>query len=313
MSGHSYIPAVNGIKKLLKNYDPDVVHTHGQRAGLVGRLAAKGLPIKIVHTEHTYTKEFRLQNPVLHLSHLRAMKVLNQYTDYTIAVSKAVKQFLVKNKFAKESKITVVYNGITPMTKKIGENEINIFKKEYGIESKDIVIGTIGSFNEQKDTKTLIQAIEKMVKKWPNIKLVLVGKGHLKRKLENLVKRLKIEERVVFTGALKNVFPALKSFDIFVLPSLSEAFGITLLEAMKAGTPIVATRVGGIPEIIRHNHNGILVEPKDAKGLASAMMRLLNDKKLMKKLTQNHAKSVSDFSADKMTKATEKVYINLFK
>lgn len=313
MSGRSYLPAVNGIKKLLKKYDPDVVHTHGQRAGLVGRLATKNLPIKIVHTEHTYTSEFRLKNPVLHLSHLRAMKVLNQYTDYTIAVSKAVKQFLIKNKLAKDGKISVVYNGITPMTKKIGENEISAFKSEYGIEGKDIVIGTVGSFNEQKDTKTLIQAVAKMIKKWPNIKLVLVGKGHLRRKLEHLAKRLKIEDRVIFTGVLTNVLPALKSFDIFVLPSLSEAFGITLLEAMKAGVPIIATKVGGIPEIIRHNHNGILVEPRDAKGLAAAIMRLLNDKKLTKKLTHNHAESVAKFSADKMIKATEEIYTNLFK
>ncbi|MDD5605759.1 MAG: glycosyltransferase [Patescibacteria group bacterium] len=313
MSGRSYIPAVNAIKKLLKKYDPDVVHTHGQRAGLVGRLAARDLPIKIVHTEHTYTKEFRLHNPLLHVGHLRAMKVLSQFTDHTIAVSKAVKEFLVKNGLSKETKTSVVYNGIVPLKKKVGENEIDAFKQEHGLTKKDIVIGTIGSFNEQKDTKTLIEAIAKMLKKSPTIKLVLVGRGHLRRRLEKQAKRLGIEERIVFTGVLKNVLPALKSFTLFVLPSLSEAFGITLLEAMKAGIPIVATKAGGIPEIITHNHNGILVEPKDAKGLAGAMMRLLNDKKLMKKLTQNHDKTVNQFAADKMIRATEKIYTQLFK
>lgn len=312
MSGRSYLPAVNGLKKLLKKYDPDVIHTHGQRAGLVGRLASKGLPIKVVHTEHTYTQEFRLTNPLLHASHLRAMKVLSGFTDHTIAVSKAVRDFLVKNHLVKPDKVSVVYNGITPLKKPIGENEINAFKQESGIDKKDIVIGTIGSFNEQKDTKTLIHAVGKMIKKWPNIKLVLVGRGHLRRRLENLAKRLGISDRVVFTGAIKQVLPVLKSFHIFVLPSLSEAFGITLLEAMKAGVPIVATKVGGIPEIIRHNHNGLLVEPKDAKALAGTLMKLLNDKKLQHKLTQNHAKSVEEFSANRMIEQTEKVYSDLF-
>ncbi len=313
MNGHSYAPAVNAITKLLKKYDPDVIHTHGQRAGLIGRLAARGLPVKRVHTEHTYTRQFRLHNPVLHLSHLRAMRMLDRWTDKVIAVSKAVRQFLIEAKIAKPDKITVIYNGITPLTRKISEKDIQAFKDKFKIADDDIVIGTIGSFNIQKDTATLIKATERMVKKWPKIKLVLVGKGPLKCKLERLVKKLKLEERVVFTGSLSNVLPALKAFKIFVLPSLSEAFGITLLEAMKTGVPIVATRVGGIPELITHNHNGLLVEPKDPKQLAATLMKLLNDKKLQRKLTSNHAKTVDKFSADEMIEQTEKVYINLFK
>ncbi len=313
MSGHSYVPAVNALTKLLRKYDPDVIHTHGQRAGLIGRLAARGMPVKKVHTEHTYTRQFRLQNPVLHLSHLRAMQVLDKWTDKVIAVSKAVKQFLIDAKISKPDKIVTIYNGITPLTSKISEKEIQAFKEKYKIASDDIVIGTIGSFNAQKDTVTLMKAFSKMVKKWPKIKLVLVGRGALKYKLEKLAKKLQLEDRVVFTGALSNVLPALKSFKVFVLPSLSEAFGITLLEAMKAGVPIVATRVGGIPEIITHNHNGLLVEPKNPKKLAATLMQLLNDKKLQHKLVSNHSKTLEKFSADKMIEETEKVYISLFK
>lgn len=313
MQGHSYVPAVNAIKKLLKKYDPDVVHTHGQRAGLIGRLAARDLPIKRVHTEHTYTRQFRLQNPILHASHLRAMRILDRWTDKVIAVSKAVKGFLIDARITKPEKITTIYNGITPLTKKITDKEIRAFKDKFKIADDDIIIGTIGSFNIQKDTATLIKAFAKMTKKWPKLKLVLVGRGPLKYKLEKLVRKLKLEDRVVFTGALLNVLPALSTFRIFVLPSLSEAFGITLLEAMKAGVPIVATRVGGIPEIITHNHNGLLVEPKDPRKLAATMMKLLNDKKLQRKLTSNHAKTVEKFSADKMIEQTEKIYISLFR
>lgn len=313
MGGRSYVPAVNALTKLLKKYDPDVVHTHGQRAGLIGRLAARGLPLKRVHTEHTYTHQFRLQNPVLHLSHLRAMRILDRWTDKVIAVSKAVRQFLIDANITKPDKIVTIYNGITPLTSKIPDREIQAFKDKYKIVSDDIVIGTIGSFNIQKDTATLVKAVSRMVKKWPKIKLILVGKGPLRYKLERVIKRLRLEDRVVFTGALSNVLPALRSLKVFVLPSLSEAFGITLLEAMKAGVPIVATRVGGIPEIIIHNHNGLLVEPKNPKKLAAALMQLLNDKKLQHKFVNNYGKTLDKFSADKMIEQTERVYIDLFR
>jgi glycosyltransferase involved in cell wall biosynthesis len=290
-----------------------LVHTHGQRAGLIGRVASRKLPVKRLHTEHTYTRQFRLNNPVLHVSHLQAMKVLDRWTDKTIAVSQAVKRFLIDAGISKPDKVVVIHNGITPLSRKISEAEIKEFRDKYRLASDDIVIGTIGSFNAAKDTATLIRAVAKMVKKWPKIKLVLVGRGPLKFKLMGLAKKLGLEERVVFTGALENVLPALGSFKVFVLPSLSEAFGITLLEAMKVGVPIVATKVGGIPEIITHNHNGLLVEPKDPKKLAGVLMKLLNDKKLQHKLVSNHAKNLEQFSADKMIKQTEQVYINLFK
>jgi glycosyltransferase involved in cell wall biosynthesis len=312
MKGRAYVTAVNAVQKLLMKYDPDVVHTHGQRAGLIGRTASRRLPMKRVHTEHTYTHQFKLNNPVLHLSHLQVMKMLDRWTDKTIAVSNAVKHFLVDVGITRPDKVVVIHNGITPLGRKVSEAEVRAFQDKFKITADDIVIGTIGSFNATKDTATLIKAVSRMVKQWPNIKLVLVGKGPLKFKLEKLVKKLDLEEHVVFIGALENVLPALMSFKVFVLPSLSEAFGITLLEAMKVGVPIVATKVGGIPEIITHNHNGLLVEPKDPKKLAGVLMKLLNDKKLQRKLVSNHAKNLEQFSADKMVRKTEQVYIDLF-
>jgi len=312
MQGRADRAAVNAIFKLLKKYEPDIIHTHGQRAGLVGRLAARHLYIKRVHTEHTYTHEFRLGNPLLHITHLQVMKALDRWTDKVIAVSNAVKRFLIESKITKPDKITVIYNGITPLRSKIKEKDIEEFRNKNGIQPEDFVIGTIGSLNLAKDTATLIKAFARVVKSMPKAKLVIVGKGHLKRHLELLVKKQKIEDRVVFTGSLSNVLPALSTFKIFVLPSLSEAFGITLLEAMKIGVPIVATNVGGIPEIITHNHDGLLVEPKNPKKLSAALLKLINNKKLMRKLCSNHEKSVEKFSAKTMIRKTEDLYKSLF-
>lgn len=312
MRGAADRAAINAIHKLLIKYEPDIIHTHGQRAGLVGRLASRHLPIKRIHTEHTYTHEFRLGNPILHITHIKVMKVLDRWTDKVIAVSSAVKKFLVESGITKREKIVVIHNGITPLRAKISTKEIDKFKTQNNITDDDFVIGTIGSLNPAKDTATLIKAFAKVVKSVPKAKLVIVGKGHLKRNLEALARKQKIEDRVVFAGSVENVLPALSTFKVFVLPSLTEAFGITLLEAMKVGVPIVATRVGGIPEIITHNHNGLLVEPKNSKKLAATLLKLLNDKKLLRKLCGNHEKSVDKFSADAMIKKTEDVYKNLF-
>lgn len=313
MRGRSDIAAVNAITKLLKRYDPDIVHTHGQRAGLIGRTAARNLPIKKVHTEHTYTHEFRLHNPLLHWSHLRAMRMLDRWTDQAIAVSNAVKKFMIDAHLTKPNKIVMIYNGINPHIAKIAQTEIENFRKKFDLNKTDIVIGTVGSFNTAKDTATLIRAFARIADRWPKAKLVLIGSGPLKRDLTNLTKKLKLEDKITFAGSIDNVLPAMKAFNLFVLPSLSEAFGITLLEAMRAEVPIVASRVGGIPEIITNNLNGILVEPKQPKKLAAAILNLVNDKRLQRKLVGNYPQTLQKFSADKMVHATEQVYSGLFR
>jgi len=313
MNGKADINAVNAVKRILKKYDPDIIHTHGQRGGLIGRMSARDLPIKKVHTEHTYTHEFKLSNPVWHWGHLNAMKVLDHWTDRVIAVSNAVKKFMLDARLTKPAKIITIYNGINQKQVKVTESEINDFRDKFNLIKSDIVIGTVGSLSPAKDTTTLIQAFAKIVTKWPKAKLVLIGSGPLKRDLTNLVKKLNIEDRVVFAGTIENVLPAMKTFNLFVLPSLSEAFGITLLEAMKVGVPIVASKVGGIPEIITNKLNGILVEPKQPKKLSSAILNLLNDKRLQRKLVGNYPATLKKFSANTMVKQTEAVYSSLIK
>lgn len=311
MSGRADINAVNAVKKLLRKYDPDIVHTHGQRAGLIGRLAARDLPIKKVHTEHTYTYQFRLANPLLHWGHLNATKVLDRWTDQVIAVSNAVKKFMIETQLTKPNKVITIYNGISPKSAKIAEPDVEKFRHKFGLTKTDIVIGTVGSLNPAKDTATLVQAFARVADKWLKAKLVIIGTGPLKRELTNLVKKLKLEDKVIFAGVVDDILPALNAFNLFVLPSLSEAFGLTLLEAMKAEVPIVASRVGGIPEIITNKLNGILVEPKQPKKLAAAILNLINDKRLQRKLVGNYPTTLKKFSDSTMVRAVEQIYSRL--
>lgn len=313
MRARSDMAAVNAVKKLLRKYDPDIMHAHGQRAGLIARWAAKGLPIKVIYTEHTRTLQFKLGNPVLDWAHIKAMRALDKWTDMNIAVSQAVADFLIKYKITKPEKIQIIHNSIESKPKAhIDEDTLGIIN-QYGLRKKDIIIGTIGSLNIQKDTATLIKAMTKVIKRLPQSKLVIVGSGPLKFKLQKLAKKLKITDHVIFTGSIKNISSILQLFTIFVLPSRSEAFGISILEAMRAGVPIIATKVGGIPEIITNNRDGILIEPGQPKLLASGIMKLINNKKLQAKLSKEGLETIKRFSIDKMIQETSRVYKGLFK
>lgn len=313
MKSRSDIAAMSGIRKLLIKYDPDILHLQGQRAGLLGRWAARKLPIKIVYTEHTRTPQFRLANPALDWAHIRAMQMLDKMTHINIAVSQAVADFLTTVKITTPQKIRVIYNGIDPEPERHIDKSILDIITNYGLKKQDMIIGTIGSLNIQKDTATLIKAMSRINHKMSLAKLVIVGSGPLKYKLQRLTQKLGLANNVIFTGSVKNIAGLLQLFTIFALPSRSEAFGISILEAMKAGVPIVATRVGGIPEIITANQNGMLVEAGDPKALASAIMKLINDKKLQRKFIKAGEDTIKKFSISKMVQATTKIYQDLIK
>jgi glycosyltransferase involved in cell wall biosynthesis len=311
MRARSDVDAVRAIQKLLCKYDPHIMHAHGQRAGLLARLAVKGLPIKVIYTEHTRTPQFHLANPLLDWTHLRAMRMLDATTHMNIAVSKAVANFLINSKITRPTKVQVIYNGIEPFAPKhIDKATLDIIN-QHGLRKQDVIIGTVGSLNIQKDTTTLVRAMEKILKKLPKAKLVIVGSGPLRQKLEQLAKKLKIDQQVIFTGSLQGISGIIQLFTIFVLPSKSEAFGISILEAMRAGVPVIATRVGGIPEVVIANKNGILVDPGNPKLLSAAIMKLLNDKKLQNKLIAGGRETVKDFSVTRMAQATSKLYKEL--
>ncbi|MFA5967081.1 MAG: glycosyltransferase family 4 protein [Patescibacteria group bacterium] len=310
MRSRSDMAAVSAIRKLLTKYDPDILHAHGQRAGLLARLAVRDLPIKVVYTEHTWTEDFKLDNPLLHWAHIRSLRMLDRWTDMTIAVSQAVADFLIATNITKPNKIKVIYNGIAIINDGRADDECKLLEK-YNLCKKDVVIGTIGSLNIQKDTATLLRIMPYILKKIPTAKLVIVGAGPLQNWLQTLAKKLRVESAVIFTGALPRIEAILKTFTVFVLCSKSEAFGISILEAMKAHIPVIATKVGGIQEIITHNRNGILVTPGDSKKLAVTIMKLLNDKKLQKKLTVGGDETLHKFTVTTMVHETEKLYKQL--
>ena len=291
--------SIRKIRQSIKHIKPDIIHVHGTRAGSLGRLAAIGLKNPVIYTEHLWTQQFKLRNRVLTFAHYFANWFLDMFTTLNIAVSRAVKDFMIASNISRASKIKVIYNGI-----KISNLEAKVFQSE-----REFLIATVGTLNPHKGMQYLIRALPKIKNEFPGIRLEIIGDGPYKRVLLNEVKKLKLKDYVKFTGFIPDIEKYLTRFDLYVQPSISESFGLAITQAMSVGLPVVATNTGGIPEVVTDGKSGLLVEVADPQALTDAILFLLrNPKKAqeMGKVAEKEAKL--KFNLDSMIKELEKVY-----
>ena len=284
------------IKKVadyLQKSKPDIVHTNLFAADFWGGRAAVQAKVKnIISTKHDVLSEGFWRDRL-------GMKARQKFNK-VVAISKATRDYLVAQEDIDIHNIEVIYNGID-VSKFYIENP-DLFKTE------DITIGSVGRLSKEKGHKHLIRACRFLKNK--NWKLILVGDGPLRRELTALAKSLGLEDRVQFVGEVEDVRPHLNKFDVFVLPSVSEGLSLVVLEAAAAGRVVVATEVGGVPEIIKHKQNGLLVAPRNPDQFAKSIVKLLSDESLRRKYAQNgQSKFIDKFSADAMTRQYEKLYI----
>jgi len=223
----------------------------------------------------------------------------------TICVSEKTRADLKRFPFI-QNKLVVIHNGIAPFELL----DRHAARQALGIHDPNaLVVGTLSELHPVKGLDILLDAWEKFVKK-NEAELVLVGDGDIREALEDYAEHLGIKEKVIFKGYLDNAKQYLLGFDIFCLPSRSEALPYTLLEAGLAARPVIATAVGGIPEIIENGLNGALVPPEDSETIFSTLMLLSHDKELRKRLGQALENSVKEnFSLKIMAKQTFQTYL----
>jgi len=313
--------AIRKIRKTIIPYfqfsAPVIIHCHGTRGGLLGRLASIGSfqnPPKVVYTEHLWTREYRLANPFSHFGQLFFLWFLDLFTDMTIAVSSAVADFLLEKRITLPQKITVVYNGI----------ELKERKKAHPKPGKkEINIGFVGSLTKRKGVEYLLRAFAKLQPR--SAKLLIVGEGEEKKSLLKLAENLGIKEKIEFTGIISDISTIYPTLDVYVQPSIDEAFGIAVLEAMSFGVPVVASRVGGLCEILKDVSDksdnkpfvktelGLLVPPKNPSALAEALKYMIAHKDFRETAAKNGQKRAKLFSAENMVQSIEKIYTTLVK
>jgi glycosyltransferase involved in cell wall biosynthesis len=308
---------------ILRKDRPDILHINSSKIGGLGALAGRLARVpRIIFTSHGWAfNEDRslVSKLVIKLIHIVTILL----THRTIVVSKSLKDQIdiwptIGNK------ITVVHNAvkIEPIFSKVNaEQELKkvspLLKERLETldPKKTIVIGSVGELHHVKGHEYAIRGIAELIKSPKvieskmNILYLIIGGGEEKDSLEKLIKELGVGNSVIMLGNIKDVYLYLKSIDIFLLPSISESFGYVLLEAGVASLPVIATAVGGIPEIIDDMKSGILIQAKKPSEIRNAIDFYLTHKKVRKEHGDElHRKSLTDFSIEKMIKDTLDVY-----
>lgn len=303
------------LVKLFRIEKPDIIHLNSSKIGALGALAGRLTGSKkIIFTGHGWA--FNEKRPWWQKMLIYKLHWLTVFLSHTtIAVSNKTKDQLthlplVKNKFV------VIHNGLSPvnyLSRETARQELagRIWKKGFDLESlnKVLIIGTIAELHKNKGLDFLIQAIAQLKDKLPNTLIWIIGDGEEKEHLRELIKINKLKDHVFLLGKIDDAKKYLKAFDIFTLTSRTEAFPYVILEAGQASLPIIASTVGGIPEVISDFNLGMLVRPGNIKEIKLALTRLIDNPSERALFGKNLAKKVNkEFTVEKMVKETIEVY-----
>lgn len=281
-----------------------IVHTHGFKAGLLGRVAARlaNVPV-IITTSHNFIYDRRL-NPQLQKVVVVVQKYLASWTDHIIAVSNALAQQIASMEGVPAEKITTIYNGICHnQTIPVAD----FHKKFIMAECRNIAV--IARLIREKGVHMFIRMAAEVVKLFPEARFYIVGDGPERTNLEKLVANLKLTNVVIFLGFNKEAAALMPFFEIIVVPSLSEGLSIVALEAMFAKKAVVASNVGGLPEVVEHNNTGLLFEVGNVAEGAAQIIKLLQDQDLSRRLAEEaYKKACHSFTSEQMCRNTAALY-----
>ncbi len=248
------------IKAFLSRRKFDVVNTHSGHDSLVAGMAARlAITPLVVRTRH-------LALPISSLA------TYTWIPHRVIAVSRYVRQYLISAGVS-EGRVETIYDGIV----RLDANSHSTLRTELGLDSSAIVAGTVAIMRDKKGHEDLIAAAQPMLAERPNLHFVMAGDGPWFEKIKNIVDALGLGNRIHLLGFRTDVPNVLRGCDLFVLPTHQEALGQSYIEAMAASLPVIGTDVDGVPEVIAHGVNGLLVPPHDIKALRTAIARLVDN------------------------------------
>jgi glycosyltransferase involved in cell wall biosynthesis len=303
--------ALRALIKIFHREKPHIVHTHTSKAGILGRWAAfvAGVPV-IVHTPHghVFWGYFgRLKTRLfIFMEKLSAL-----VTDTLIMLTDSERDDHLRYGIAPPEKFEVIHSGIdVDRFSSMAAPALNI-KRELKVPEGNLIVGTVGRLTAIKGPEYLIRAAGEVVRRNPHVTFILMGDGELRETLEATADEIGVRECVRFTGWRDDVAAIMSVMDVFVLPSLNEGMGRVLAEAMAAGKPIVASDVGGIPDLVSDGENGYLVPPGDTGALASRLVHLLGDKDARERMGNVGRKRAGRYSSETMVKHIDDLYTAL--
>jgi len=298
MRGEADFVAVWALRRLIRRGGFDIVHMHTSHAHTLGstaaRLAARGRTIV------SRRVDFGVANNLV-----SAVKY-HHGVDRFIAISDAIRRVLLDGG-VEPGRIAVVHSGID--LSRFEGVEPGHFREEFGVAPDAPIVGNVAAMADHKGQRYLLAAMPRVLEAEPRARLFVLGEGELRPALEQQVADLGIGHAVTFAGFRADVAQWLAFFDVFVMSSHLEGLCTSVLDALAMRKPVVASRAGGLPEIVLHEETGLLVPPKEPEPLADAVVRLLRDRELGRRLGEAGRRRVEDhFSADAMVEGTLRVY-----
>ena len=298
--------SVRAIRARIESLAPDLVHVHSNKAAALTTRALRGLPSPppAVFTAHN-VPSFETAPFLARAVGRAALRSVGRRVSRTIAVSGYLRDRLVAAGLD-ATRIDVVRNGVDVGA--IARRVACASGPGRAPDAPPATIGTMGRLIRDKGVGTLLRAIKALSDEGRDVQCVVIGDGPDEARLRALADELGIGERVDFVGYAEDPYPLVAGFDICALPTRLEAFGLSALECMAAGVPVVASNVGGLAEIITHGVDGFLVPPGDPGVLAAALARLLADPALRTRLAVEAARTAARFSVEAMVAGTVAVY-----
>jgi glycosyltransferase involved in cell wall biosynthesis len=270
------------LLRLVFREAPDVVHTHTAKAGTLGRVAAclfnmtrpRRRRCLVVHTFHGHVLTGYF-GPTMNVAVRRAERTLARITDRVVTISPAIRRDIVTRfNIAAAARTTVVPLGLDLERLARLDSLAPHLRRQLGIPERALVVAYIGRFVAIKDLATLVHAFALVAAQRPDAVLLLVGDGPVRAEIDALVAALALQKHVHLVGWIEDLAPVYATIDICALSSLNEGTPVAVIEAMAAAKAVVATRVGGVADVVEHERTGLLVPPQNPKALADAIVRL---------------------------------------
>lgn len=276
------------LRQLLRSGRYDVVHTHSPAVAAVARLLI-GAEVPMVHTEHNMWGRYR---PVTRWANAATIHRNDVVWPVSQGVAGSIRPWFTTGG---RPRCEVMLHGIAPRVLPRGAQARSEARSRLGLEDDAYVVGTVGNLTPKKDHETMLRAFRSFSKDRPRARLVIVGAGPRESHLRKYAREQGVSERVLFTGVREDVPVLLTGFDLFAMSSQHEGLSIALIEALAAGLPVVATRVGGIPELVVDEVHGLLVSAGDDAGMSRALTQLADDPALYAAFSDAGASRAAEF------------------
>ena len=300
--------AIIEIRRIIKTVDPDIIYLHSSKAGAIGRISSLLLNKIVIYNPHGWAFNMNVSKLKKRIF-IVIERVLALYTNKIIAISDSEKISALQNNICKEEKIEIIFNGIDVAAYKFLLDESKLQREDLNIPVDAFVVGMVGRISKQKSPDVFIKVANEIKKIVKEAFFIIVGDGEDRKEIESLIEYYGLCDSVIITGWVDNPAEYINLFNVAMLLSRWEGFGLVLIEYMIAKKPIVASNVDAIPNIINNNVDGVLIDINDIKDVRDSVLKFKNNIQFSQDIVNNaYFKANKEFDITRVVMQHEKLF-----